>query len=119
MNEKENNKMTILYTIKGIQPYTPIKGFVAILLIPVDQIGLDQKPKQNTPNVGMIGMGPDGNMPPEAMAQLQDVFANMMGAKKRSHEDDRHIVLIESEHSFKERDWKYGDLIDGTFQKTE
>jgi len=117
MNVDVNEKMTILYTIKGIQPYQFKKEHVAILLSPVDPL---EAPVEKTirSNPKIIGMGPDGPMPPEAAEQIQNMMESMFGMKKK-REGDRDIVIIESDHVFRERGWKYGDTIQATFEKTE
>ena len=112
-----DKKMQILYTIKGIQPYDPIEGYVAILLSPVDNIqhqGMKTKPRIN---MGMVG--PGGPVPQEVLDQLQDMVQSMTGSKRRSPEKDREIILIESEILFQKRGWRYGDTITATFDKLD
>jgi hypothetical protein len=113
----KNNKLQILYTIKGIQPYHAAERHVAILLSPVDRI--EEEAIKNNPNmnVGMIGPDHEG-IPPEVKEQLASLFSAMAGGRNK-HEDDRNIVLIESEIEFQKRNWRYGDAITATFEKIE
>ena len=118
MEKEIDRKMSILYTIKGIQPYGPMEGYVAILLVPVDKIDAPLK-KIKKPKINMIGMGPGGDVPPEVMEQMQDMFGQMMGMKKKDINDDRNIVIIEEETIFQQRGWKYGDTISADFEKKD
>ena len=113
-----DGKLAILYTIKGIQPYDRIKGYVIILLVPVDKLNVMELKKKN--NMNVVGMmGPGGPIPQEVLQQLEDMFGNMPGMKSRGIEDDRRIVLIEEEMTFQKRGWKYNDTIIATFEKAE
>jgi hypothetical protein len=111
-----DKKMSILYTIKGIQPYSPINGFVAILLSPVDKIP-DSKVKKPNINMGIVGQ--EGPIPNDVMEQMQEIFQQMTGMGKRDNNKDREIILIESEMVFQKRGWRYGDTITATFEKIE
>lgn len=64
-------------------------------------------------------IGPDGPVPQEIIDQMQDMFQQMTGMKKRDNNKDRDIVLIESEMVFQKRGWRYGDTITATFEKLE
>jgi len=116
--EKED-KMQILYTIKGIQPYDSLKNYVAILLSPVDKIHDYMKEENPKPKINMGVIGPEGPIPPEVQEQMQEFVQNMMGMKKRDHNKDRNIVLIEPEIVFQKRGWRYGDTITATFEKLD
>jgi hypothetical protein len=107
----DSSKLNIIYVIKGIQPYDQIKGYVGILLVPMDALYLPKEKKSN-----IIVSGPMG-MPPEAMAEMQEVFGKMLGMKQRSPEADREIVIIEPDETFQNRGWHYGDQISVTFEK--
>jgi hypothetical protein len=116
-----DKKMSILYTIKGIRPYGPLDGFVAILLSPVDKIQ-NPKTRSRTRKDGnmQLGMcGPDGPIPEEVMEQMQEIFGEMVGMRKPDHNKDRDIVLIESEMVFQKRGWHYGNTITATFEKLD
>ena len=52
----EEKKMTILYTLKGIQPYIPVGGYVALLLSPLDKIIEPKKNRRPSGNI-IMGMG--------------------------------------------------------------
>ena len=113
----EENRMSILYTIKGIQPYERFKDHVAILLVPVDKIDIQQDPikkKQTNIQIGQMGIGL-AEMPPE-MIQF---FEQMTGQRRGDPERDRQLVLIESEMLFQKRGWRYGDTINGIFEKVD
>jgi hypothetical protein len=114
---KEDSKLTILYTLKGIQPYDPAKGYVALLLSPLDKITQTQQ-RRYPGNVGVVGMGKSGPIPPEDMRQIQEMIEGFTGRKK-NHDEDRDIILIEPEAEYQKRKWNYGDLIEATFVKVD
>jgi hypothetical protein len=112
-----DKKMQILYTIKGIQPYDVLKEHVAILLVPIDKIGVALEQKTRSIQIGKFGagMGDAPPMPPELINMLE----KMAGIRKGDAERDRQIVLIEEEALFQKRGWRYGDTITATFDKLD
>ena len=113
----EENKVSILYTIKGIQPYERLKEHVAILLVPVDKIDTrpeQMKPKSKSIQIGSMGIGM-GEVPPE----LMQFFEQMTGQRRGDPDRDRQIVLIEDEMTFQKMGWRYGDTINGIFEKVD
>jgi len=117
----KKEKLSIKYTIKGIQPYDHdrIKGWVSILLVPMDPLSLPAAPKKRM----MTGFTPDGSpIPKEAIEEMQAVITNILPfpiMQQRTPENDREIVIIEEESEFNSRGWKYGDQINVTFEKLE
>jgi len=115
----KEEKMQILYTIKGIRPYDRINGFVAVLLSPVDNLqenGIDKDKER----VKVSAVGPCGEMvPQEVLEQIQGLFQQMTGTGKKGKNSDRNIVLIESEIMFQKRGWHYGDTVTATFEKIQ
>jgi hypothetical protein len=113
----EENKVSILYTIKGIQPYERLKEHVAILLVPVDKIDTRQDQVKSKPKniiLGGTGIGM-GEVPPE----LMQFFEQMTGQRRGDPDRDRQIVLIEDEMTFQKMGWRYGDTINGIFEKVD
>jgi hypothetical protein len=113
----KEEKIQILYTIKGIKPYEEMKGYVMISLTPVDklpQLYLGEKPKVHVSAVGPSGEG----IPQEIAEQMQEIFQQLTGSRTKIN-NKRDITLIESEISFQKRGWNYGDIITGTFEKRE
>jgi hypothetical protein len=113
----EESKLTILYTIKGIQPYDPAKGYVALLLSPLDKI-IPTQQRVFPGNVGVVGMGKHGPIPDEDMKQIQAMIEGFTGRRK-NNDTDRDIIIIEPEAEYQKRKWNYGDLIEATFVKVE
>jgi hypothetical protein len=113
----KQEQLNIKYSIKGIQPYDQITGWVEILLVPMDPLNV---PKTRKMPKNIMISGPAGPIPEEAMEQMQGFLEHIMpGMGARSTERDREIVLIEEERLFQDRGWKYGDQISVTFEKLE
>lgn len=113
----EESKLMILYTLKGIQPYESAKGYVALLLSPLDKITSTTQ-RRPSGNIGVVGMGKHGPIPDEDMKQIQEMIEGFTGRRK-NHDEDRDIILIEPEAEYQKRKWNYGDLIEATFVKVE
>ena len=121
---KEESKLTILYTLNGIQPYTPIEGYVALLLSPFDNLNEPKRiPRKLPGNIKVMGMGRQGPIPAEDMQEMQQqiehVMENLTGMHRKNHDDDRDIIIIEPKEDYQKRNWNYGALIEATFVKVE
>lgn len=114
---KEDNKITILYQIKGIRPSVRKNGYVEVLMSPMDKWDL-KKEEDNLP-VKITGIGPDGGMlPPELMKQMNQLMKDALPHHMRQREKDpRTLLHVESEIEFMARGWKYGDTISITLEK--
>jgi hypothetical protein len=113
--EQKQTNINIKYSIKGIQPYDQIPGWVEILLVPMDPLNLPKSRRPRNIIVSPMGGGP---VPDEVMEQMQGFMEQIIpGGMRRTPERDREIVLIEEERLFQERGWKYGDQISVTFEK--
>lgn len=117
MSETKESKFSIMYEIKGIGPYDRIKGWVSILLMPLDSLDM---PKDKKRNITVQGFSPMGPASPEAMEEMQEVLGQMFGGLPKQRQDkEREIVIIEKDDDFQKRGWKYGDQISVTFEKLE
>jgi hypothetical protein len=115
--ENKESKLSIVYQIKGIGPYDRFKGWVSILLVPLDPLDMPKEKKRNIV-VSPMG-GPMGGPIPE---EIQEVFGQIFGGgfnMRQRQEEDREIFLIEKDDDFQKRNWKYGDQICVTFEKME
>ena len=112
---KEDNKITILYQIKGIRPSTRKNGYVEVIMSPIDKI---EHEKDDLP-IKITGFGPDGDMlPPEMMKQMNQLMIDALPPHMRRREKDpRTLLHVESEIEFMARGWKYGDTISITLEK--
>jgi len=114
---KEDNKITILYQIKGIRPSIRKNGYVEVIMSPIDEIE-HGKEKDDLP-IKITGFGPDGGMlPPELMKQMNQLMIDALPPHMRQREKDpRTLLHVESEIEFMARGWKYGDTISITLEK--
>ena len=113
---KEENKLNIIYEIKGIGPYDRVKDWVSVLLVPMDPLDIPTNKKKG--NIMVQGFSPMGGaVPPEAIEEMQEVISKMFNIPKQDEEAERDIVIIEKDTDFQKRGWKYGDQISVTFEK--
>jgi hypothetical protein len=118
MNE---NKITIPYQIKGIKPCPRKKGYVEVLMVPVDRLEYDKDEDENMP-IKVMGVGPNGMpFPPEFQKQLTSMLKSAIppAFRQKDEGDPRRFLHIESEIDFLARGWKYGDIIDITLKKVK
>ena len=114
----KDNKITILYQIKGIRPSLRKNGYVEVIMSPIDKWNLE-KEEDNLP-VKITGIGPDGGMlPPELMKQMNKLMKDALPPhlRQRHEKDPRTLLHVESEIEFMARGWKYGDTISITLEK--
>ena len=112
--EDENGKISLVYRIKGIQPYQQKKGYVAVMLTPVDKLEINHR-SSNIHFMNPTG----GEIPKEAIQQMEQMMENMIpGLREQKERDTRDIIHIELETDFQKRGWKYGDNVTVTLEKT-
>ena len=119
MNE---NKITMPYQIKGIRPCPRKRGYVEVMMIPVDKIEYDERDTTGNMPIKVTGMGPNGlPFPPEMQQQLTSMLKSAIppAFKKGNDIDPRRFLHVESEIDFLARDWKYGDIINITLEKVK
>ena len=116
------NKITIPYQIKGIKPCERKKGYVEVLMEPVDRLDYDREENSNNIPIKVTGIGPDGSsFPPGFQEQLTQMLKGAippMFKGKRGY-DPRRLIHVESEIDFISRNWKYGDIINVTLEKVK
>jgi hypothetical protein len=115
------NKITIPYQIKGIRPCPKKKGYVEVMMYPVDKLEYDRDDKQEMP-VKVMGTGPNGSpFPPEFQKQLSVMLKTAIPSSfsQKEDADPRRFLHVESEIDFLARGWKYGDIIDITLKKVK
>lgn len=116
------NKITIPYQIKGIKPSEHKKGYVEVLMEPVDMLPYDHEDESDHLPIRITGIGPNGSpFPPEFQQQLTQILKSAMpplfkGEKKY---DPRRLIHMEPEIDFIARNWKYGDIINVTLEKVK
>jgi hypothetical protein len=113
--------ITIPYQIKAIKPSEQKKGYVEVVMEPVETLEYHQENQMhNTPPIHISGVGPDGSpFPPEFQNQLTQMLQHAMPPmfKNKKPYDPRRLLHIESEIDFLSRNWKYGDIINVTLKK--
>lgn len=113
--------ISINYKIKSIKPSEQKKGYVEVVMEPVES--LEYPPEDNMHQVSPIhisGVGPNGSpFPPEFQNQLTQMLQHSMPPmfKNKKPYDPRRLIHIESEIDYLSRDWKYGDIIKVTLTK--
>lgn len=115
------NKITIPYQIKGIRPCPRKKGYVEVMMYPVDELEYDKDDKENTP-IKVMGAGPNGApIPPEFQKQLSVMLKSAIPPyfSQKEDKDPRRFLHVESEIDFLARGWKYGDIIDIILKKVK
>ncbi|UCF13252.1 MAG: hypothetical protein JSW06_03065 [Thermoplasmatales archaeon] len=115
------NKITIPFQIKGIRPCPNKKGYVEVMMFPVDKLEYDKDEKEEMP-IKVMGTGPDGSpIPPEFQKQLSVMLKSAIPSSfiKKDDSDPRRFLHVESEIDFLARGWKYGDIIDITLKKVK
>ncbi len=115
------NKITIPYQIKGIRPCPKKKGYVEVMMFPVDKLEYDRDDKEEMP-VKVMGTGPNGSpFPPEFQKQLSVMLKTAIPSSfsQKEDADPRRFLHVESEIDFLARGWKYGDIIDITLKKVK
>ena len=116
------NKITIPYQIKGIKPSDQKKGYVEVVLEPVDILTYHHEHDDDQPPIQITGIGSDGSpFPPEFQHQISQVLKQAMPPFMRNKKpyDPRRLIHIESEIDFLSRDWRYGDIINVTLEKVK
>ena len=114
------NKITIPYQIKGIKPSERKKGYVEVLMEPVDKLEYDHEDDSDDTPIKVTGIGPDGSpFPPGFQEQLSQMLKSAMPPyfKGKKGYDPRRLIHVESEIDFLTRNWKYGDIINVTLEK--
>ena len=114
------NKITIPFQIKGIRPCPNKKGYVEVMMFPVDRLEYDKDDKDEMP-VKIMETGPNGSpFPPEFQKQLSVMLKSAIPSFSRKDDaDPRRFLHVESEIDFLTRGWKYGDIIDITLTKVK
>jgi hypothetical protein len=114
------NKITIPYQIRGIKPSDQKKGYVEVVMDPVDMLLYHQDHDSDQTPIQISGFNADGNpFPPEFQHQISQVLKQAMPPflKNKKPFDPRRLIHIESEIDFLSRDWRYGDIISVTLEK--
>lgn len=116
------DNITIPYQIKAIKPSEHKKGYVEVMMEPVDRIEYHHEQSNDQPPIQISGIGPNGNpFPPEIQQQLSQMMKQVMPPmfKGKKEYDPRRLVHVESEIDFLSRNWKYGDIINVTLRKVK
>ena len=115
--KKETQEIKIKYRISGIQPYPERNSHVTILLSPIKKLefGIPNEPKIQM--MSPTGFPIDGK-------QLQQMMTMIVGGpnspfRKKEEEDPRNIIFVDSVLDFKQRGWKYLDVIEVAFNKVQ
>jgi len=115
--------ITIPYQIKAIKPSEQKKGYVEVVMEPVESLEYHQENHiSSPPPIHISGIGPDGSpFPPEFQNQLTQMLQQAMPPmfKNKKPYDPRRLIHIESEIDFLSRNWKYGDIINVTLKKVK
>ena len=118
-----DESISIPYKIISIKPSEQKKGFVEVIMEPVEQFEYQQESNIETnPPIHISGIGPNGNpFPQEFQNQLSQMLQQAMPPmfKNKKPCDPRRLIHIESEIDFLSRNWKYGDIINVTLKKTK
>jgi hypothetical protein len=113
--------ISIPYKIKSIKPSEQKKGYVEVVMEPVETLEYNRENNiERTPPIHISGVGPNGNpFPPEFQNQLTQILQQAMPPmfKNKKPYDPRRLIHIESEIDFLSRNWKYGDIINVTLKK--
>jgi len=115
------NKITIPYQIKGIRPCPKKKGYVEVMMFPVDKLEYDKDGAEEMP-IKVMGTGSNGSpFPPEFQKQLSVMLKTAIPSSfsQKEDADPRRFLHVESEIDFLARGWKYGDIIDITLKKVK
>jgi hypothetical protein len=116
-----DESISIPYKIISIKPSEQKKGFVEVIMEPVEPFEYQQENNMETvPPIHISGVGPNGNpFPPEFQTQLSQILQQAMPPmfKSKKPYDPRRLIHIESEIDFLSRNWKYGDIISVTLKK--
>ena len=114
-------QVTISYKITAIKPSEQKKGYVEVIMEPVDSLDYHQENHiERTQPIHVTGLNVDGSpFPPEFQNQLSQILQQAMPPmfKNKKPYDPRRLIHIESEIDFLSRNWKYGDIIDVTLRK--
>lgn len=116
------DSVTLPYQIKAIKPSEQRKGYVEVVMEPVDSLEYNQSDEMDHPPIQISGVGPNGSpFPPELQQQLSQMLKQVMppvfkGSRKF---DPRRLIHVESEIDFLSRNWKYGDIINITLEKVK
>lgn len=113
MNE---NKIVIPYQIKGIKTRSKEKGYVEVLMTPVNKLEIIDNNKDLP--IKISGVGPDGVLPPEIIHQMNQMMMQSFPHMFKN-EDPRKFLHIESEVDFVSRGWKYGDIVNISLEKVK
>ncbi len=114
------NRITIPYQIKGIKPSEQKKGYVEVVMEPVDTLTYHQEHDSDPSPIQISGFNANGNpFPPELQQQFSQILKQAMPPffKNKKPYDPRCLIHIESEIDFLSRDWRYGDIINVTLEK--
>jgi hypothetical protein len=116
------DKITISYQIKAIKPSEQKKGYVEVIMEPVDALEYNHDRNIPQPPIHISGIGPNGGpFPQEFQQQLSQILKQAMPPSLMHTKpyDPRRLIHIESEIDFISRDWKYGDIINITLTKVK
>lgn len=114
-----NEKVTVEYQIIGIgnHPNKKVVGWVAVFLEPTQPLGINDTQTPNQAVISSHSGSRGGQIPPE----IQQMVFGMI--EQSRHEDDEHdersIAFLEPKIDFVQRGWKFGDVVNVTFEKTK
>ncbi|MEA3229945.1 MAG: hypothetical protein U9P44_03445 [archaeon] len=119
MNKKEENIATLETSVTSIQKSMDHIGQVEVFLEPTDSEMLEHNNHNHCQPPIISNVSNPGDMPPELQQMLVQLPTQMekMMAGSRKKTDPRSIIFIEDEISFKARGWKFGDIINVSFEK--
>lgn len=115
-----DNIIVISYKIIGMGRHDAGKGYVAIFLEPTEKLQIEPE-KSEIPGVEVHGFGPGGSPIPKHIQHqmVAMIKESMPGLGSRQRDDPRTIVLIESVVDFIPRNWKFGDIVNVSFEKVK
>jgi len=118
----KDHKVTIPYQIKAIRPSDLKEGYVEVVMEPVDKFEYNHEENPGPLPITVTGIGPSGTpFPAELQHQLSQMLKQALppSFKGKKTDDPRSIIHVESEIDFLARNWKYGDIINITFEKVK
>lgn len=116
-----DDKITILYQIKGIRPCIKQEGYVEVLMSPIDKLSFDEENNDDVA-IKVTGVGPEGGLiPPEVLQNINKMMKSSLPPHLRSlkDKDPRNFLHVETEIDFLSRGWKYGDTVAITLKKVD
>ena len=106
------SEVEIDYQVKGIQPYPFKKGYVCVMLEPLEALEDD---KQDSP----FKIQSNFPIPKEIQQNIAVMVEQTRGKKDRINHDCRDIIIIMSEPDYHTCGWGFGDIVSTNFTKVK